>query len=147
MRLHCGEYLECIAALGDDVHSGFLRQQKPQLVTRQWLVVGDDSTDLGNHHANFTQTSFNLWRPSHTAIDVADYEKVGHEVPCISNVAKRLHTASAHNSNRYSTDETDETEILKQRRRTVPARVARLSLRRNCLLARERFEALVLISV
>jgi hypothetical protein len=58
-----------------------------------------------------------------------------------------VRTASLHNSNRYSTDETDETEILKQRQRTVPERVARLSSRRNCLLARERFEALVLISV
>src|SRR5580692_6927860 len=73
---------------------GFHGQQETQLFARQGLI-GDDGADFWNHHANFTQTAFDLRRPSHTCIDVQKYEMVGHKVLCIRIFSSAARTNSA----------------------------------------------------
>src|SRR5580692_4113776 len=94
VSFHGGYGLKHIVALGNDLNSGFLGQQETQLFARQGLI-GDDGADFWNHHANFTQTAFDLRRPSHTCIDVQKYEMVGHKVLCIRIFSSAARTNSA----------------------------------------------------
>jgi hypothetical protein len=67
---HCGNGLKRITALGNDLNAALLSQQLSQLVPYQSIIISDDGADLGNHHANFTQTAFDLRRPPHKDYDV-----------------------------------------------------------------------------